>query len=104
MGKKLSQKEVEKRIKENFQEEIVEVISEFNGVNENIKVKCSHCGFVLIEEAKRFLDKKWRRRCPRCLKEEKEYFCWKVYEHVFPNGKRYIGITSQLVKDRWDCR
>lgn len=24
-----------------------------------------------------------------------------VYEHVFPNGKRYIGMTSQTTKARW---
>lgn len=24
-----------------------------------------------------------------------------VYEHVFPNGKRYIGITCQDVRKRW---
>lgn len=24
-----------------------------------------------------------------------------VYEHIFPNGKRYIGITSQDVSKRW---
>ena len=27
-------------------------------------------------------------------------FC--VYEHVFPNGKRYIGITSKKPKARWE--
>lgn len=27
---------------------------------------------------------------------------WCVYEHVFPNGKRYIGITSKRPKARWD--
>lgn len=26
---------------------------------------------------------------------------WCVYEHVFPNGKRYIGITSKRPKARW---
>lgn len=26
---------------------------------------------------------------------------WKVYIHVFPNGKRYIGITSRQVEKRW---
>lgn len=24
-----------------------------------------------------------------------------VYEHIFPNGKRYIGITSTSPEDRW---
>jgi len=24
-----------------------------------------------------------------------------VYQHTFPNGKKYIGITSQLVEMRW---
>lgn len=24
-----------------------------------------------------------------------------VYMHIFPNGKRYVGITGQKVKDRW---
>lgn len=27
-------------------------------------------------------------------------FC--VYEHLFPNGKRYIGITSKKPTDRWE--
>lgn len=27
---------------------------------------------------------------------------WCVYEHLFPNGKRYIGITSKRPKARWD--
>ena len=27
-------------------------------------------------------------------------FC--VYEHLFPNGKRYIGITSKKPKTRWE--
>lgn len=31
------------------------------------------------------------------IKENK----WCVYEHVFPNGKRYIGITSKSPKARW---
>ena len=26
---------------------------------------------------------------------------WVLYKHTFPNGKVYIGITSQDVKDRW---
>lgn len=26
---------------------------------------------------------------------------WLVYEHIFPNGKRYIGITSQQPERRW---
>lgn len=26
---------------------------------------------------------------------------YKVYQHVFPNGKSYIGITSQKLTDRW---
>ena len=26
---------------------------------------------------------------------------YSVYEHIFPNGKRYIGLTSQDVKNRW---
>lgn len=26
---------------------------------------------------------------------------WTVYEHICPNGKRYIGITSQKIKKRW---
>lgn len=26
---------------------------------------------------------------------------YKVYKHKFPNGKIYIGITKQNVKDRW---
>ena len=31
---------------------------------------------------------------------EKRY---KVYEHICPNGKKYIGITCQELKKRWDC-
>ena len=27
---------------------------------------------------------------------------WYVYIHLFPNGKRYIGITSKRPKARWD--
>lgn len=27
---------------------------------------------------------------------------WCVYEHLFPNGKRYIGITSKVPKNRWE--
>lgn len=27
---------------------------------------------------------------------------WTVYKHTSPNGKVYIGITSQKVKKRWD--
>lgn len=26
---------------------------------------------------------------------------WKVYRHIFPNGKSYIGITHRAVEDRW---
>lgn len=26
---------------------------------------------------------------------------WYVYIHIFPNGKKYIGITSQSLKNRW---
>lgn len=26
---------------------------------------------------------------------------YKVYKHVFPNGKIYIGITSQTLNERW---
>lgn len=26
---------------------------------------------------------------------------YKVYEHVFPNGKKYVGITGQDVRRRW---
>lgn len=26
---------------------------------------------------------------------------YKVYQHIFPNGKSYIGITSQKLTDRW---
>ena len=24
-----------------------------------------------------------------------------VYVHIFPNGKRYVGLTSQNVEKRW---
>lgn len=27
---------------------------------------------------------------------------YKVYVHVFPDGKRYVGCTCQPVKQRWD--
>lgn len=27
--------------------------------------------------------------------------CWSVYLHIFPNGKRYIGITSKKPAERW---
>lgn len=27
---------------------------------------------------------------------------YKVYMHIFPNGKKYIGITKQSLKDRFD--
>lgn len=27
---------------------------------------------------------------------------WIVYEHLFPNGKRYIGITSKQPNQRWE--
>lgn len=27
---------------------------------------------------------------------------YKVYMHIFPNGKRYIGITKQTLKERFD--
>lgn len=30
--------------------------------------------------------------------KNKKYY---VYIHLFPNGKRYIGLTTQNVKDRW---
>lgn len=26
---------------------------------------------------------------------------WTIYKHTFPNGKCYIGKTSQLPEDRW---
>ena len=26
---------------------------------------------------------------------------WVLYKHTFPNGKVYIGITSQNIRDRW---
>ena len=26
---------------------------------------------------------------------------WKVYRHIFPNGKSYIGITHRAVEERW---
>ena len=27
--------------------------------------------------------------------------CYTVYIHLFPNGKNYVGITSQYPEDRW---
>lgn len=27
---------------------------------------------------------------------------WIIYEHLFPNGKRYIGITSKRPNQRWE--
>ena len=32
---------------------------------------------------------------------EKKQKTWSVYVHVFPNGKRYVGITGRPVKERW---
>lgn len=32
--------------------------------------------------------------------ENKRNYC--VYEHIFPNGMIYIGLTKQNVKDRWE--
>jgi len=29
--------------------------------------------------------------------------CYTVYMHIFPNDKKYIGITSQRPTDRWRC-
>ena len=26
---------------------------------------------------------------------------WKVYCHIFPNGKKYVGITHRTVEERW---
>jgi hypothetical protein len=34
------------------------------------------------------------------INKNNKKFC--VYEHVFPNGKRYIGITSKSPKARWE--
>ena len=34
------------------------------------------------------------------ISKNNKKFC--VYEHVFPNGKRYIGITSKRPKARWE--
>ena len=34
------------------------------------------------------------------INKNNKKFC--VYEHLFPNGKRYIGITSKNPKDRWE--
>ena len=25
-----------------------------------------------------------------------------VYQHIFPNGKMYIGIMSKIPKNRWE--
>lgn len=33
--------------------------------------------------------------------EKNEDDIWAVYKHTFPNGKVYIGITSQSVERRW---
>lgn len=27
-----------------------------------------------------------------------------VYQHIFPNGKRYVGLTRNQVEKRWGCR
>lgn len=32
--------------------------------------------------------------------EERNYL---VYCHIFPNGKRYIGVTGQKPYDRWQA-
>lgn len=29
---------------------------------------------------------------------------WTVYIHAFPNGKKYVGITSQTTEERWGSR
>lgn len=34
------------------------------------------------------------------MNKSNKNFC--VYEHLFPNGKRYIGITSKNPKARWE--
>ena len=34
------------------------------------------------------------------ISKSNKKFC--VYEHVFPNGKRYIGITSKKPEARWE--
>lgn len=34
------------------------------------------------------------------ISKSNKKFC--VYEHVFPNGKRYIGITSKKPNQRWE--
>ena len=28
--------------------------------------------------------------------------CYTIYCHVFPNGKRYIGVTKMKLKERWN--
>lgn len=37
----------------------------------------------------------------RQFREEGEGLRWAVYIHVFPNEKKYIGITSQIPSHRW---
>lgn len=34
------------------------------------------------------------------INKNNKKFC--VYEHLFPNGKRYIGITSKNLEARWE--
>ena len=34
-------------------------------------------------------------------KNDIQEHCYTVYIHLFPNGKNYVGITSQFPEDRW---
>lgn len=37
-----------------------------------------------------------------CGKDEKFLRKYKVYVHIFPDGKRYVGYTSKLPIERWN--
>lgn len=95
MGKKLSQEEVEQRIKDSSDGK-VKLVSTYLSKGNNVTLQCIKCGHKWIKCAHRAMDD--RLFCPHCNDKKKYY----VYELVFPDKKRYIGMTSKLPKYRWD--